>query len=112
MELNSDDDQKSMYNKLDSSNEKLFNLEKQGNDFSSENIDDKDPLDDINYLKKLREEENKLIKKNYLLDERKEYENDNENDNENEKIDKVKNKNRFSRRKERYKTANKQNFLF
>ena len=114
LELNSDDDdnKKSMYNKLDSSNEKLFNLEKQGNDFSSESIDDKDPLDDINYLKKLREEENKLIKKNYLLDERKEYENDNENDNENEKIDIVNNNNNYSRRNERYKTANKQNFLF
>ena len=110
LELNSDNDKKSIYNKLDSSNEKLFNIEKQGNDFSSESIENKDPLDDINYLKKLREEENKLIKKDYLLDERKEFENDYDNDNE--KIDKVKNKNRFSRRKERYKTANKQNFLF
>ena len=112
LELNSDDDQKSIYNKLDSSNEKLFNLEKQGNDFSRESIDDKDPLDDINYLKKLREEENKLIKKNYLLDERKEYENDNENDNENEKIDIVNNNNNYSRRNERYKTVNRHNFLF
>jgi len=118
LELNSDEDKKSIYNKLDSSNEKLFNHKKQENDSSSESIDNKDPLDDINYLKKLREEENKLIKKDYLEDERKEYENDNDNDNdnedknENEKIDTVEKKNKFSRRKKRYKTANKQNFLF
>ena len=79
-------------------------------------------MDDINYLKKLREEENKLIKKDYLLDERKEYDNDydnyndnnndNEDKNENVKMDRVGKNKKFSRRKERYKTANRQNFLF
>ena len=114
LELNNDEDKKSIYNKLDSSNEKLFDHKKQDNHSSSESIDNKDPLDDINYLKKLREEENKLIKKDYLTDESKEYENDNDNEdkNENAKIDTVEKKNKFLRRKERYKTANKQNFLF
>ena len=122
LELNSDEDKKSMYNKLDSSNEKLINLKIQENNSSSDSIDNKDPLDDINYLKKLREEENKLIKKDYLSDERKEYDNDydnyndnnndNEDKNENVKMDRVGKNKKFSRRKERYKTANRQNFLF
>ena len=75
LELNSDEDKKSMYNKLDSSNEKLINLKIQENNSSSDN-------------------------------------NDNEDKNENVKMDRVGKNKKFSRRKERYKTANRQNFLF
>ena len=116
LELNSDEDKKSMYNKLDSSNEKIINLEKQENDYSSDSFDNKDPLDDINYLKKLREEEKKHIKKDYLTDERNENDNDDDkedkNEDENDKIDPNERNNKFSRRNERYKTVNRQNFLF